>query len=115
MKQIATFMFMCMSLYAGAQTHKGDNDFPRIIMSNGTVVSPKYCKATKALKVEVQENNDEVEILAVSNGHVVDSETSIFDDDNIQLDLSSKSNQPLDIYVRTRKEVQYMGTVETKE
>lgn len=115
MRKISIAISLLCSLTCMAQGNNTSIHFPRIIMSNGTVVSPKYCKATKALKVEVQENNDEVEILAVSNGHVVDSETSIFDDDNIQLDLSSKSNQPLDIYVRTRKEVQYMGTVETKE
>ncbi len=111
MRKASIAISLLCSLSCMAQGNDTSIHFPHIMMSNGAVVSPRYNSSTKTLKVEVQDNNDEVEIIAVSNGHVVDSETSIFDNEDIKLDLSNRCNQQLDIYVRTRKEIQYMGRI----
>lgn len=112
-KLVGLVLLLCsITTYAQSPDYNGTS---HVTLRNGARVCAKYNAKTEILNVEIQDNEDEVEVLAVENGKVVDFEMTIFDDDNIKLDFSNKGNQQLDIYVRTRKELQYMGTVETKK
>ena len=44
---------------------------------------------------------------------MIDNEVSDFDDDGISVDLSGHNNGAVDIYVRSRREDQYVGSVKT--
>jgi len=91
-----------------------DNEIPyHAVFTNGTIASCYYNKYKKVLKVEVRQNEDEVEVLAVKNGMVIDSESTFFMDDEVNLDLSNNGNGECDIYVKAKNEVQYVGSVVT--
>lgn len=87
-----------------------DNSIPySAIFTNGTIASLSYNKNRMTLKVGVRQNEDEFEVLVVRNGMIVDSESTFFMDDEMDLDLSV--NGVCDIYVKARNEIQYAGSV----
>ena len=99
--------FVCIS--SMAQLNTGQT-LPHVTMSNGTTVISTLKQEDNVLNVEVRNNDDEIEILIVEDGTVVNSESTIFEDDELQVELPM-STQPLDIFVRTKEEIQYLGSV----
>ena len=84
-------------------------------MSDGTIIETSFDNSTQILNVEVQQNNSEVEVIAVKKGQVVDSNSTLFSDDHLDLDLSTQGTDEIDIFVRNREEIEYVGSVETSE
>ena len=103
--------FVCIS--SMAQLNTGQT-LPHVTMSNGTTVISTLKQEDNVLNVEVRNNDDEIEILIVEDGTVVNSESTIFEDDELQVELPM-STQPLDIYVRTKEETLYVGRVSKRE
>lgn len=83
-------------------------------MSNGAVVNTLYDKDNKTLTFDIHNNPEEVEIVVVKNGVTIESESSNTEDDNINLDLSKYKDCTVEIYVRNRRESQYVGNVDCK-
>lgn len=82
-------------------------------MTNGADIKTMFDGNKRILSVKVQNNDDDVEILAVDKGNIIDREKTFFQNDELEMDLSYRSIPTLDIYARTRNELQYIGTVET--
>ena len=116
MKIFMTLIISLCSLTCVAQrTDKGKILHPRIYMSDGTIIETSFDNSTQILNVEVQQNNSEVEVIAVKKGQVVDSNSTLFSDDHLDLDLSTQGTDEIDIFVRNREEIEYVGSVETSE
>ena len=116
MKLFMTLIISLCSLTCVAQeTSNGSVLHPRIYMSDGTIIETSFDSSTQTLNVEVQQNNSEVEVIAVKKGQVVDSNSTFFSDDHIDLDLSTQGTDEIDIFVRNREEIEYVGSIETSE
>lgn len=92
-----------------------DSIIPHIMLYSGTEVKPKFNKTQQVLNVEIQNNNDDIEVLVMADGIIIEREISIFEAETLRMDLSNHCYRNYDIYVRTRNnEIQYLGTVEKK-
>lgn len=81
---------------------------------NGASACVSYNKKENMLNVSIRNNDDEVEIIAVKRGMVVESESTFFMNDEMQLDLSNNVTGKYDIYVKARNEIQHIGSIETE-
>lgn len=107
------FIFFALSFQSIVAQTKSDENIHPVIMINGAVVEISYDKGNSILNVEVSQNEDVVEVIAVKDGVVVNSESTVFTDDEMSLDLSNYDNGEYDIYIRTSNEVQNAGSVIT--
>lgn len=116
MKNVLFFIASVIcSLNCMAQSTDGGIIRPKVFMTDGTMIETSYDSSTQTLNVEVQQNNSEVEVIAVKKGQVVDSNSTLFSDDHLDLDLSTQGTDEIDIFVRNREEIEYVGSVETSE
>ena len=117
MKKLTVFLLICTAFCTSINAqYQGEESGPigHITLSNGTSVSSSLIQETNVLSVEVVNNDDKIEILIVEDDTVVNSESTIFEDDELQVELPM-STQPLDIYVRTKEETLYVGRVSKRE
>lgn len=118
MKKI--FFIIALSLvscrYCIAQTKDEDTEIEIscVVLQNGTMISTKCNNENKVLTFDIHNNPEEVEIVVVKNGVTIESESSNTEDDNINLDLSKYKDCTVEIYVRNRRESQYVGNVDCK-
>lgn len=112
MKKLIVLLFLSAIFCTRAHAQlKGETvPFSQITLSNGATVSSSFNQQTGILSVEVENNDDAVEVIVVENDTVIDSESTIFEEDELQVELPM-SSQPLDIYVRTKEETLYVGSV----
>lgn len=110
-KKLITCLIAFLSINCFAQKQEHIQPYSTIL-SNGATATFLYDKSENVLKVTITNNENEVEVIAVKNGIVVDSETTMFTNDEIQLYLSKQENGEYEIYVRTKNETQHIGTVE---
>ena len=110
---IALMFVFCVRVMAQNGGNGGEVNLPHIVLQNGTAVYTRYCVERNVLNVDIRNNPEEVEIVVVKNGIMIDNEVSDFEDDGISVDLSGHNNGAVDIYVRSRREDQYVGSVKT--
>lgn len=84
-----------------------------ITLSNGTTIETSFNSINKNLRVSISNNENGIEVIVIQNGIVVNSETTFFTNDEIQLNLSKQDNGEYEIYVKTGNEIQLVGTVES--
>ena len=109
---IIAFMFvLCTRVIAQKDKDGTEVNFPYVVLQNGTAVYARYSVERNVLNVDIRNNPEEVEIVVVKNGIMIDNEVSDFEDDGISVDLSGHNNGAVDIYVRSRRENQYVGSV----
>lgn len=97
-----------------SQEHSLNGHDMHITMSNGANVDVLYNRTDNVLNVDIRNNPDEVEIIVTKNGAAISYDVSELEDDNINIDLSNNKNETVDIYIRNRKESQYIGKVSCK-
>ena len=111
---IIAFMFvLCTRVIAQKDKDGTEVNFPYVVLQNGTTVYTRYSVERNVLNVDIRNNPEEVEIVVVKNGVMIDNEVSGFEDDGVSVDLSGHNNGAVDIYVRSRREDQYVGSVKT--
>ena len=109
---IIAFMFvLCTRVIAQKDIDGTEVNFPYVVLQNGTAVYARYSVERNVLNVDIRNNPEEVEIVVVKNGVMIDNEVSGFEDDGVSVDLSGHNNGAVDIYVRSRRENQYVGSV----
>lgn len=113
-KVIQIMMLMLVSAttcWAQDTTCKGS---AHITLSEGTTIEMSVCSDNGTIDIVVENNNEGVEVIAVSNGVVVNCEytSSEFGEMVMKLPISSA---PTEIYVRSRYEQWYLGTVKANE
>ncbi len=109
---IIAFMFvLCTRVIAQKDKDGTEVNFPYVVLQNGTAVYARYSVERNVLNVDIRNNPEEVEIVVVKNGVMIDNEVSGFEDDGVSVDLSGHNNGAVDIYVRSRRENQYVGSV----
>lgn len=117
MKKLIVFLLICIAFCTNVNAqYQGEESGPigHIILSNGTSVSSSYIQETNVLSIEVANNNDEVEIIIVEDDTIINSESTILEEDELQVELPM-SSQPIYIYVRTKEETQYVGSVSKRD
>ncbi|MGM9724106.1 MAG: hypothetical protein ACI3YG_08450 [Prevotella sp.] len=102
---------LCTRVIAQKDKDGTEVNFPYVVLQNGTTVYTRYSVERNVLNVDIRNNPEEVEIVVVKNGIMIDNEVSDFEDDGISVDLSGHNNGAVDIYVRSRRENQYVGSV----
>lgn len=109
---IIAFMFvLCTRVIAQKDKDGTEVNFPYVVLQNGTAVYARYSVERNVLNIDIRNNPEEVEIVVVKNGVMIDNEVSDFEDDGVSVDLSGHNNGAVDIYVRSRRENQYVGSV----
>lgn len=109
---IIAFMFvLCTRVIAQKDKDGTEVNFPYVVLQNGTAVYARYSVERNVLNVDIRNNPEEVEIVVVKNGVMIDNEVSDFEDDGVSVDLSGHNNGAVDIYVRSRREDQYVGSL----
>lgn len=110
-KKLMTCLIVFLSINCFAQENQQIHPYSTIL-SNGATATFLYEKSENVLKVTITNNENEVEVIAVKDGVVTNSETTNFTNDEIQLNLSKQDNGEYEIYVKTGNEIQLVGTVE---
>lgn len=108
---IALMFILCTRVIAQKDKDGTEVNFPYVVLQNGTAVYARYSVERNVLNVDIRNNPEEVEIVVVKNGVMIDNEVSDFEDDGVSVDLSGHNNGAVDIYVRSRRENQYVGSV----
>lgn len=115
MKQTIITIAMALYCLVGYSQKKGDDiQFPHITLENGTNVSSSYNNENKTLTILVSENNDELEVIVTDNTAVVEEEYTTSQQEQLDIDLSGCNHRQLDVFVRSRNELQYVGCLENK-
>lgn len=115
-KNIIAIVLALSCLNGYSQDIKGDKiRFPHITFANGTSVSPSYNHDNKTLTVQVSENTDELEVIVSNNVTVIEEEYTTSQEDQLDINLSGCTHHQLDIYVRTREEIHFVGSIEKEE
>lgn len=111
MKHLILICLTFVCVICNAQ--EGEINFPieHIITQNGAIISSSFNKSRKMLNIDIRNNTEELEILVVANGSVVESQISDFEHDAIDVDLSTHKNAQIDVYVRNREEEYYIGNM----
>lgn len=112
-KSFLVLLAVFYSVSSNAQTDNIEIKHP-VTSIGGTVVETSFNSRKNMLNVSIRNNDDEVEILAVRRGMVVDRESTFFMNDEMQLDLSNNVTGKYDIYVKARNEIQHIGSIETE-
>ncbi len=110
-----TIMLFSMNCFAQSTRDTAIPLQSNITMSNGATVSATFNSTTNVLSVDVKENEDEIEVIVTDNETIIETESTIFSEDNMEIPLSTSTNKDVDIYVRSNEETMYIGTVEVKE
>lgn len=102
---------LCTRVIAQKDKDGTEVNFPYVVLQNGTAVYARYSVERNVLNIDIRNNPEEVEIVVVKNGVMIDNEVSDFEDDGVSVDLSGHNNGAVDIYVHSRRENQYVGSV----
>lgn len=117
MKKLIVLLFLSAIFCTSIHAQSKDEEFGTIghvTLSNGTTISSSFNQQTNILSVEVENNDDEVEVIVVDDGTVISSESTVFEEDELQVAIPM-SSQPLDIYVRTKEDTQYVGSINNRK
>ena len=109
-----TIALCCLDGYSQS-TNKPGVKYPHITFANGTSVSPSYNHDNKTLTVQVSENTDELEVIVSNNVTVIEEEYTTSQEDQLDINLSGCTHHQLDIYIRTREEIHFVGSIEKEE
>lgn len=103
---VATF---CTSVKAQNQDEE-NGMIGHVTLANGTKILSSYNQLTGILSVEVENNDDEVEVIVVEDDTIINSESTISEEDKLQVALPENAHS-IDVYVRTKEETRYVGSV----
>lgn len=112
MKKLIVLLFLSAIFCTRAHAQlKGETvPFSQITLSNGATVSSSFNQQTGILSVEVNNNDDEVEVIVVEDDTIIDSESTVFEEDELQVELPENAHS-IDVYVRTKEDTWYVGSV----
>lgn len=105
-------LFLC-AIPSMAQLEQ-PNGTTHIILTNGATISSSFNQQTGILSVEVNNNDDEVEVIVVEDDTIIDSESTVFEEDELQVEVPENVHS-IDVYVRTKEETRYVGSVSKRE
>lgn len=111
MRKLLLLFLAFLCLMCRAQEGSFAGPVKHIMTQNGAIVTASYNKNSKILNVDIRNNTEELEIVVVANGSVVESQISDFEHDAIDVDLSTHKNAQIDVYVRNREEEYYVGNM----
>lgn len=115
-KYLLLALITSMPLISMAQQTGRDYDFPRIITSKGTVVAPVYKVESNSLELNISNNTDEmVEIIVTHRGMPIYYDTSIFEEDKVEVDIPKQLVDETAVFVRSGNETHYVGNICKKE
>lgn len=104
MRKLLLLFLAFLCLMCRAQEGSFAGPVKHIMTQNGAIVTASYNKNSKILNVDIRNNTEELEIVVVANGSVVESQISDFEDDSVDVDLSKYKNTNVDVYVRNKEE-----------
>lgn len=113
MKKLIVLLFLSAIFCTSIHAQSKDEEFGTIghvTLSNGTTISSSFNQQTGILSVEVNNNDDEVEVIVVEDDTIIDSESTVFEEDELQVELPENAHS-IDVYVRTKEETRYVGSV----
>lgn len=116
MKKLVIFLLMCTTICTSVKAQLKDEAVPfsQVTLSNGATISSSFNQQTGILSVEVNNNDDEVEVIVVEDDTIIDSESTVFEEDELQVELPENVHS-IDVYVRTKEETRYVGSVSKRE
>ncbi len=111
-KYLLLALITSMPLISMAQQTGRDYDFPRIITSKGTVVAPVYKVESNSLELNISNNTDEtVEIIVTHRGMPIYYDTSIFEEDKVEVDIPKQLVDETAVFVRSGNETHFVGNI----
>ena len=115
-KYLLLILVTSMPLISMAQQTKRDYDFPHIITSKGTVVAPVYKEDDGSLELNISNNMEEtVEIIVIHKGMPIFYDTSIFEEDKVEVDIPKQLVDETAVFVRSGSETHFVGNINKKE
>ena len=111
-KYLLLALITSMPLISMAQQTGRDYDFPRIITSKGTVVAPVYKVESNSLELNISNNTYEiVEIIVTHRGMPIYYDTSIFEEDKVEVDIPKQLVDETAVFVRSGNETHFVGNI----
>lgn len=116
-KYLLLALITSMPLISMAQQTGRDYDFPRIITSKGTVVAPVYKVESNSLELNISNNNTDetVEIIVTHKGMPIFYDTSIFEEDKVEVDIPKQLVDGTAVFVRSGSETHFVGNIKKEE
>ena len=104
-----------MPLISMAQKMSKKN-LPHIITSKGTVVAPVYKEESNSLELNISNNMEEtVEIIVTHKGMPIFYDTSIFEEDKVEVDIPKQLVDGTAVFVRSGNETHFVGNIKKEE
>ncbi|MBO5583001.1 MAG: hypothetical protein J5942_00735 [Prevotella sp.] len=114
-KYLLLALITLMPLISMAQ-NTSKKDLPHIVTSKGTVVAPVYKVESNSLELNISNNTDEtVEIIVTHRGMPIYYDTSIFEEDKVEVDIPKQLVDETAVFVRSGNETHYVGNINKKE
>ena len=114
-KYLLLALITSMPLISMAQKMSKKN-LPHIITSKGTVVAPVYKVESNSLELNISNNTDEtVEIIVTHKGMPIFYDTSIFEEDKVEVDIPKQLVDGTAVFVRSGSETHFVGNIKKEE
>ena len=110
-KYLLLALITLMPLISMAQ-NTSKKDLPHIVTNKGTVVAPVYKVESNSLELNISNNTDEmVEIIVTHRGMPIYYDTSIFEEDKVEVDIPKQLVDETAVFVRSGNETHFVGNI----